>query len=140
MRRRRNQGRMRDHGPSQMMRDPTEPRPQLIDSGRAAPEHAATFVGIMNVLHTQPAAPVFGRLLRKELERDDCIDAFAFDLYWHELREDVLAVRQRTGNAMFSENFELAADRARLYRHDFPPKLRWSRNPPDQEPSRPPGG
>ena len=146
------------------MRDPSEPRPRLIDFGRAAPEHAATFLGIMNVLHTQPAAPAFGRLLRKELEREDytllahlfeeisvlalhrlipealLFDAFAFDLYWDELREDVQAVRQRTGNAKFSENFELAADRARLYRRDFPPKLRWPGRPPDPGPPGPPGG
>lgn len=146
-----------------MMRDPTEPRPQLIDFGRAAPEHAATFLGIMSVLHAEPAAPAFGRLLKKELDVDDYVllahlfeeisvlalhrlipeallfDAFAFDLYWDELREDVLAVRQRTGNAKFSENFELAAARARLYRRDFPPKLRWPPKPPDDRPPRPPG-
>ena len=82
--------------------------------GRVSPEHAGTFLGIMSILHGEPAAPQFGRLLKKELQSDDYVllahlfeeisvlmlhhmipealvfDAFAFDLYWEELREDIL--------------------------------------------------
>jgi hypothetical protein len=71
-------------------------------------------------------------------------DAFAFDLYWDELREDVLALRAETGNEKFCENFEIAAERAREYRQDRPPKLRWKRadqgdDPPGGLGVRPPG-
>jgi hypothetical protein len=103
----------------------------------------------MTILHTEPAAPAFARLLKKKLEPDDYMllthlfeeisvlalhhlipeallfDAFAFDLYWDELREDVLSLRQQTGNEKFCENFEIASERARQYRSDRPPKLRW---------------
>ena len=115
----------------------------------------------MNTLHSEPTAPAFGRLLQKKLQPDDYMllvhlfeeisvlalhhlipeallfDAFAFDLYWDELREDVLALRAETGNEKFCENFEIAAERAREYRTDRPPKLRWKhRGGPDD----PPGG
>jgi hypothetical protein len=70
------------------------------------------------MLHGDPAAPAFGRLLKKSLQPDDYVllahlfeeisvlvlhhllpeallfDAFAFDLYWDELREDILSLRQ----------------------------------------------
>jgi hypothetical protein len=103
----------------------------------------------MTLLHTEPMAPAFARLLSKKLEPLDYLllvhvfeeisvlalhhlipealifDAFAFDLYWDELREDVLRTRQQTGNEKFCENFEIAAERARIYRNDRPPKHRW---------------
>ncbi len=131
------------------MRTPDDPRTPTRGFGRVSAEHAQTFIGIINVLHNGPTAPAFGRLLQKKLEADDymmlahifeefCVmalhhlipeallfDAFAFDLYWDELREDVLALRQETGNEKFCENFEIAAERAREYRQDRPPKLRW---------------
>jgi len=138
--------------------DPTESRPRPPDFGRAAPEHVPAFLGIMNVLHSEAVGPAFGRLLRKRLEPDDYVqlahvfeeisvlalnrlipeallyDAFAIDLYWDEVREDVIGTRQETGNEKFCENFELAAERARAYRADRPPKHRWrgdSDEPPD---------
>src|SRR5256885_3582134 len=131
------------------MRTPDDPRTPTRGFGRVSAEHAQTFIGIINVLHNGPTAPAFGRLLQKKLEADDymmlahifeefCVmalhhlipeallfDAFAFDLYWDELREDVLALRQETGNEKFCENFEIAAERAREYRQERPPKLRW---------------
>jgi hypothetical protein len=121
----------------------------------------------MSILHGEPAAPAFGRLLKKRLERDDYVllahlfeeisvlalhhlipeallfDAFAFDLYWDELREDVQSLRRQTGNEKFCENFEIASDRARDYRNDRPPKRRWHHKPEDEGPpdagGRPPG-
>ncbi len=147
-----------------MVRRPNDPRPPPPDFGRVTAEHAQTFIAIINTLHSGPTAPAFGRLLQKRLEPDDYMllahlfeeisvlalhhlipeallfDAFAFDLYWDELREDVLALRSETGNEKFCENFEIAAERAREYRGDRPPKLRW-RHPPEPEgPPGPPGG
>jgi hypothetical protein len=66
-------------------------------------------------------------------------DAFGFDLYWDELREDIQSLRQHTGNEKFCENFEIAADRAREYRTDRPPKRRWHHKTESEGPERPPG-
>src|SRR5437867_9506583 len=143
------------------MRGPADPRRLAPDFGRVSADHAQIFLGIINTLHNGPTAPAFGRLLQKKLEPDDYMllahlfeeisvmalhhlipeallfDAFAFDLYWDELREDVLAVRAQTGNEKFCENFEIAAERARVYRTDRPPKLRWKHG---GGPDDPPGG
>jgi hypothetical protein len=132
-----------------------------VDFGRSTQDQVPGFVGLMRILHTDPTASAFARLLRKELIADDYVqlahlfeeisvlalhrhiaeellfDAFAFDMYWDELREDVLEVRRLTGNEKFCENFEIAADRAQRYRQDFPPKLRWQRRVRPGEP--PPG-
>jgi hypothetical protein len=142
----------------------TDSRTAVHDFGRVSPEHAATFLGIMTILHSEPAAPAFARLLKKRLEADDYMllahlfeeisvlalhhlipetllfDAFAFDLYWDELREDILSLRQQTGNEKFCENFEIASDRARQYRNDRPPKLRWRHGPEGDDPPGPHGG
>jgi hypothetical protein len=128
------------------------------DFGRVAPEHAAAFLGIMSMLHTEPTAPAFARLLKKQLQQDDYVllahlfeeisvlvlhhlipeallfDAFGFDLYWDELREDVMSLRRQTGNEKYCENFEIASDRARDYRNDRPPKRRWHRRPEGEGP------
>ncbi len=127
--------------------DPTGRRHHTPDFGRAHAEHVEPFLGIMNILHSESVAPAFGRLLRKSLQPDDYVqlahvfeeisvlalhhlipetllyDAFAFDLYWDEVREDVISNRLQTGNEKFCENFELAAERARAYRADRPPKM-----------------
>src|SRR5207245_2084109 len=116
------------------MHGPADPRPPAPDFGRVSAEHAQTFIAIVNTLHSEPTAEAFGRLLKKNLEPDDYMllahlfeeisvlalhhlipeallfDAFAFDLYWDELREDVLALRAQTGNEKFCENFEIAAE------------------------------
>jgi hypothetical protein len=138
-------------------------RPPTPDFGRVAPQHASTFIGIMSVLHGEPVAPAFARLLKKSLEPDDYVllahlfeeisvlalhhlipesllfDAFGFDLYWDELREDILSLRQQTGNEKFCENFEIASDRARDYRNDRPPKRQWHHKPEGDGPQHPPG-
>jgi len=135
-----------------------EERRTYVDFGRSTPEQVPTFVAIMKVLHTEPVASAFARLLKKELRGDDCLhlahlfeevsvlalhrhlaeellfDAFAFDMYWDELREDVLHLRALEGNEKLCENFEIAAERAREYRRTFPPKLRWQRRRPPGEP------
>ena len=142
--------------------DPSEKRPPAPDFGRAGAEHVAPFLTIMGLLHSESVGPAFGRLLRKRLEPDDYVqlahvfeeisvlalhhlipeallyDAFAFDLYWDELREDVIQVRVQTANEKFCENFELAAERAREYRADRPPKHRWlGKTKDDDEPGGP---
>jgi hypothetical protein len=135
-----------------------------VDFGRSTQDQVPGFIGLMRILHSEPTASAFGRLLRKELVADDYVqlahlfeeigvlalhrhvaeellfDAFAFDMYWDELREDILHVRQLTGNEKFCENFEIAAERARRYREDFPPKLRWQRHERPGGGSDPPGG
>jgi hypothetical protein len=134
-----------------------------IDFGRYTQDQVPCFVAIMEILHAEPTASAFARLLRKELLADDYVqlahlfeeisvltlhrhiaeellfDAFGFDMYWDELREDVLRVRRTTGNDKFCENFEIAAERARDYRADRPPKRRW-RHGPGTDPPDPPGG
>src|SRR5438552_15449769 len=146
------------------MRTPDDARTPTRGFGRVSAEHAQTFIGIINVLHNGPTAPAFGSLLQKKIEADNymmlahifeefCVmalhhlipeallfDAFAFDLYWDELREDVLALRQETGNEKFCENFEIAAERAREYRTDRPPKLRWKHRGGGEAPPDPPAG
>ena len=148
-----------------MGRMPAQIDRRAPDFGRATPEHASTFLGIMSMLHSEASAPAFGRLLEKRLQPDDYVllahlfeeisvlalhhlipeallfDAFAFDLYWDELREDVMSLRQQTGNEKFCENFEIASERAREYRNDRPPKRRWlHRSEGEEDPQDPPGG
>src|SRR5579864_7172013 len=142
----------------------TDPRRPAPDFGRVSPEHAQTFIAITNTLHSEPSGPAFGRLLSKRLEADDYVllahlfeeisvlvlhhlvpeallfDAFAFDLYWDELREDVMGLRSQTGNDKFCENFEIAAERAREYRADRPPKIKWKHRGEGPDTSGPQGG
>jgi hypothetical protein len=146
------------------VRGPTDPRRPAPDFGRVAPEHAQILIAITNTLHNEPTGPAFGRLLKKSLEADDYVllahlfeeisvlalhhlipeallfDAFAFDLYWDELREDVMSLRAQTANDKFCENFELAAERAREYRADRPPKTRWMHRGEGEEPPEQSGG
>ncbi len=143
---------------------PPDPRRPAPDFGRVSSDHARVFVALMQMLHSEPTGAAFARLLRKGLEPDDYIglahvfeemsvlamhhlvpeallfDAFAFDLYWDELREDVLGLRLTTGNEKFCENFEIAAERAREYRADRPPKMRWKHRGEGEGPGDPPGG
>src|SRR5258708_33783603 len=103
------------------MRGPIEQRPPAPDFGRVTQEHAATFIGIMSMVHGEPVAPAFGRLLKKSLQPDDYVllahlfeeisvlalnhlipeallfDAFGFDLSCDELRQDIMSLRQQTG-------------------------------------------
>ena len=145
------------------MRIPTGTHP-APDFGRVTAEYAGTFIAITQIVHSEPTGPAFARLLKKSLEPDDYVmlahvfeeisvlalhhlipeallfDAFAFDLYWDELREDVMRLRAATGNEKFCENFEIAAERAREYRADRPPKARWALKDTSSGPDEPPGG
>jgi hypothetical protein len=147
-----------------LVRSPSDPRPPAPDFGRVSAEHLQAFLAISQILHTEPTSHAFGRLLKKRLEQDDYVllahlfeevsvlalhhlipeallfDAFAFDLYWDELREDVMRLRSATGNEKFCENFELASQRAREYRADRPPKTRWKHHDEGEEPPEPPDG
>src|SRR5918912_129717 len=104
-------------------------RQHRYSAARGEPE-VAVFLTIMQILHSEPTASAFTRLLKKQLEPDDylqlshlfeeisvlaihgfvhehlLVDALALDMYWDELREDVYDVRRSTGNPKFCENFE----------------------------------
>jgi hypothetical protein len=152
--------------PGEAFGQPGERATGRLDFGRATVADLQPFLAIMGILHQEPAASAFTRLLAKELRGDDYVvlahlfeeisvlalhrlvsesllfDAFAFDMYWDELREDMVNLRQRTANRKLCENFEVAAERARIYcaafkafRQGDDPARRGSRNP---RPASPP--
>lgn len=141
--------------------------PRFDYAAKISETEGKLFLGLIQTLHSEPTASAFGRLIRKDLREDDYVqlahlfeevsvlalhgliseellfDGFALDKYWDELREDAMRLRKITGNDKFCENFEIAAERARKYREDRPPKLRWNkRRPPGDGDSgtRPYGG
>ena len=97
---------------------------QAVRSRLAA--HLFEEISVLALHHLVPEALLF--------------DAFGFDLYWDELREDIMSLRQQTGNEKFCENFEIAADRARDYRNDRPPKRRWQHRTEGDRPEDRGGG
>jgi len=122
----------------------TTPRPQF---GTARREDVPAFVGIMQILHQEPTSSAFARLLAGTLRPDDGIplahlfeeistlalhgllaedllfDAFAFDMYWNELKPRIEELRRATSNDKFCENFEIAARLAIAYREERPAKV-----------------
>ena len=125
----------------------TEPsRKQRLQFGTARREDVPSFLGIMQILHTEPTSSAYARLLTKQQKPDDEIplahlfeeistlalhgllvedllfDAFAFDFYWNELKRRIEEVRKATGNDKFCENFEVAAKLAIAYREQRPAK------------------
>jgi hypothetical protein len=127
------------HSPS------TKPRPRF---GTAHREDVPGFIGIMQILHQEPTSSAFARLLTGTQRPDDEIplahvfeeistlalhgllpedllfDAFAFDIYWNELKARIEDVRKVTGNDKFCENFEIANKLAIAYREERPAKAR----------------
>lgn len=122
---------------------PSRPRPQF---GTATQGDVPVFLGVMQLLHSEPNSSAFSRLLGGRLHQDDLIplahlfeeistlavhglisedllfDAFAFDLYWEQLEDHIQRLRSETGNPKLCENFETAAHAARDYRELRPPK------------------
>src|SRR5260370_33825649 len=122
------------------MRGPADQRSPAPDLGRVTQEHAATFIGIMSMVQGEPVAPAFSRLLKKSLHPDDYVllahlfeeisvlalhhlvpeallfDAFGFDLYWDELREDIMSLRHLPVTTKVCENFVRTAGLARDHR------------------------
>lgn len=122
---------------------PSRPRPNF---GTATQADVPAFLGIMQLLHSEPNSTAFSRLLSGRLQEDDYIplahlfeeistlavhglisedllfDAFAFDLYWEQFRGHIERLRGETGNAKLCENFETAASAARGYRELRPAK------------------
>ena len=114
--------------------------------GTATQKDLEPFIGLMQVLHTEPNASAYARLLARETKEEDKLmlahlfeemavlvrhglivedllfDAFAFDHYWDELKGAVKQVRKKTGNDKFCENFELSAGVATMYREARPHK------------------
>jgi hypothetical protein len=104
-------------------------------------------LGIMGILHSQPLATAFNRLLVGKVDGDDAIslahffeevsvlvnhrrvaedlvfDMLAVDKYWEQLRASIERARKSGGNAKFGENFELVAASAKEYREQKPSKL-----------------
>jgi hypothetical protein len=129
--------------PGDAFRQPGERATGRLDFGRTTAADLQPFLAFMAILHQEPAASAFTHLLTKELHGDDYVvlahlfeeisvlalqrlisesllfDAFAFDMYWEELREDIANLRQRTANPKLCENFEVAAERARIYRTSY---------------------
>ena len=114
--------------------------------GTATPKDLEPFIGLMQILHTEPNASAYARLLAKDTKEEDRLmlahlfeeiavlvrhglivedllfDAFALDHYWDELKGAVKAVRKKTGNDKLCENFELSAAVATRYREARPVK------------------
>jgi hypothetical protein len=104
-------------------------------------------LGIMSMLHSQPLASAFNRLLVGKVDGDDAIslahffeevcvlvnhrrvaedlvfDMLAIDQYWEQLKGPIARARKSSGNAKFGENFELVAVSALEYRDQKPSKL-----------------
>ena len=115
--------------------------------GTARREDVPGFIGIMQILHQEPTSSAFARLLTGKQRLEDEIplahvfeeistlalhgllpedllfDAFAFDIYWNELKARITEVRKTTGNAKFCENFEIANKLAIAYREERPTKV-----------------
>lgn len=114
--------------------------------GTATQKDLDPFIRLMQILHAEPNASAYARLLAKETRDEDRLmlahlfeemavlvrhglivedllfDAFAFDHYWDELKGAVKAVRKKTGNDKLCENFELSAAVATMYREARPVK------------------
>jgi hypothetical protein len=121
------------------------PRPRF---GTARREDVPGFIGIMQILHQEPTSSAYARLLTGTVRPDDEIplahvfeeistlalhgllaedllfDAFAFDMYWNELKGRIEQVRRATNNDKFCENFEMAGKLAIAYREERPAKVR----------------
>lgn len=122
-------------------------RTRIPEFGTATRADVPGFVGIMQILHSEPTASAFARLLTGETRAEDEVplvhlfeeistmalhglivedlvfDAFAFDYYWDRLRPRVEDIRRSTGNEKFGENFEIAAGLAVAYRENRPRKV-----------------
>jgi hypothetical protein len=122
--------------------DPARRNRRAAEFGRATQADIPGFLAIMQVLHSEPTSSAFARLLTRQLREGDHVplahlfeevsvlaghrlipeellfDAFAFDLYWDELRDAIVAVRESTNNRKFCENFESVANDARAYRSE----------------------
>ena len=122
-------------------------RPQARPFTQNTADDIPAILGIMGILHSQPLAGAFNRLLIGKVEGEDAIslahffeevavlvnhrrvaedlvfDMIAVDLYWDKLSTAVGRARKSGGNPKFAENFELVAQSAREYREQKPSKL-----------------
>ncbi|MFN2464151.1 MAG: hypothetical protein ABR573_09665 [Candidatus Dormibacteria bacterium] len=114
---------------------------------QATADDVPAALGIMGILHSEPLASAFNRLLANKLSGDDAVslthffeevavlvnhrrvaedlvyDMLALDLYWDQLQKSIERTRKSSGNAKFGENFEIAAQSAAEYREQKPSKL-----------------
>jgi hypothetical protein len=101
----------------------------------------------MQLIHSEPTASAFNRLLNQEMRPEDelslahvfeeicalaahrllpedlLFDAFAIDHYWNQLKDRALTMREKWENPKLFENFEAMARLAQEYRWARPPKL-----------------
>ncbi len=125
--------------------DPARPLARPFSQNTA--DDVPAILGIMGILHSQPLAGAFNRLLVGKVDGEDAVslvhffeevavlinhrrvaedlvfDMLALDLYWDKLAGAVSRVRKSGGNQKFAENFELVAQSARDYRDQRPSKL-----------------
>jgi hypothetical protein len=122
--------------------DPNRKQERLFT--RETPEDTQVMIGLMQVIHSEPLASAFAKLLdnqvdasqalhlahffeeasvlagRGHLAEDLLFDVFALDHYWDQLEGTVAAARKRTKNPKLCENFELLSETAREYRASRP--------------------
>ena len=128
--------------------DPSKVATKRPQFGNASKADLPGFLGIMQIVHSEPTSSAFARLLTKQQRKDDEVqlahlfeeistlalhglivedlvfDAFAMDLYWEQLKGTVEEVRSTSGNVKFGENFEIAAALAATYREERPAKVK----------------
>ena len=128
--------------------DPARGQRRVPNFGTATHHDVQGFVGIMQILHTEPNSSMFARLLDGSPQDEDelplahlfeeistlalhnlvvedlLFDAFAIDHYYDTLKKRIQAARKKTKNPKFCENFEAAALLAREYRALRPKRLR----------------
>ncbi len=127
--------------------DPAKARHIEPKFGTATRDDLPGFLGIMQILHSEPTSSMFTRLLEGTIRREDEVplahlfeeistlalhglivedllfDAFAFDGYWQKLAPRIEEIRRQSGNPKFGENFEIAAALAVKYREHRPSKV-----------------
>jgi hypothetical protein len=125
--------------------DPARPLARPFTQNTA--DDIPAILGIMGILHAQPLAGAFNRLLTGKVEGEDAVslahffeevavlvnhrrvaedlvfDMLALDLYWDKLSGAVERTRKSGGNPKFAENFEIVAQSAAAYREEKPSKL-----------------
>ena len=130
-----------------VVHDPASVTRHVPEFGTASRADVPGFLGIMQILHSEPTSSAFARLIAGETKPADQVplahlfeeissmalhglivedllfDSFAIDYYWDQLKERVEEVRRSSGNDKFCENFEIASGLAVAYRENRPPKV-----------------
>ena len=132
--------------PGPAVREPAEAALARQSFGTVTSTDAPTMLKVMEIIHREPLASEFAKLVTGQLRPDQGIglahffeelgamalhrlvseeiifDAFAVDQYWDRLEPAVASIREKQDNPKFGENFEILANAARSYRETRPPK------------------